>query len=137
MGSFFDSLRAKMATFMFGRYGADQLGRALMYTAIICIVISCFGLTVFNTIAFVVLIYATFRMFSRNHTARASENDWYLRVSEKPRSWWNMLNLRWSNRKTTVYIKCPHCHKTFTLPKGKGKIRATCPHCHEQSVHNV
>ena len=137
MRNFFDSLNARMATFMVGRYGTDQLNSMLTGISIVMIVISMFGVYFLNTIAFLLLIWAVFRTFSRNHPARQAENEKYLKISEKPRAWWELLNLRWTNRKTTVYVKCPNCKKVFSLPKGKGKIRATCPHCHEQSIHNV
>ena len=137
MRNFFDSLNARMATFMVGRYGTDQLNSAIFGVSIVMLIISMFGAYFLNTIVFVLLVWAMFRTFSRNHAARQAENEKYLKISAKPRAWWELLNLRWVNRKTTAYVKCPNCKKVFSLPKGKGKIRATCPHCHEQSIHNV
>ena len=132
-----DRLRAWLVTSMVGRYGADQFNNFLIGASIVFIVLSMFGSPFFSTLSFVFLMLAVVRMFSRNHSARAVENEKYLSMSEKPREWWRKVNVRWANRKTTAYVKCPSCGKTFTLPKGKGKIRATCPYCHEASVHNV
>ena len=137
MRNFLDSLNARMATFMVGRYGTDDLNRFLVGAAIVCLMLSLFGWYFLNTIAFVLILLAFVRMFSRNHAQRQAENAKYLSISAKPRKWWKYTNDRWANRKTTAYIKCPACKKYFTLPKGKGTIRATCPHCHEQSTHHV
>ena len=115
-----DRLRAWLVTSMVGRYGADQFNYFLIGASIVFIVLSMFGFPFFSTLSFVFLMLAVVRMFSRNHSARAAENEKYLSMSETPRD-----------------VKCPSCGKTFTLPKGKGKIRATCPYCHEASVHNV
>ena len=38
--------------------------------------------------------------------------------------------MKWENRDTTKYLKCPNCGQTLSVPKGKGKIRVTCPKCH-------
>ena len=37
--------------------------------------------------------------------------------------------MKWDNRSTTKYLKCPNCGQTLAVPKGKGKIRVTCPKC--------
>ncbi len=137
MRNFLDNLYVNFSTFMVGRYGFDEFNRALTFASLFFLVLSMFGLGFLSYVAFALIAYATFRSLSRNIDARMNENVKYLSFSKKPRAWWAQLNDRWIHRKTTAYITCPYCKKTFTVPKGKGKIRATCPHCHEQSVHKV
>ena len=137
MRSFFDNLSVSLSTFMVGRYGFDDLSRGLIIGSMFLFVLSMFGLDILSPIALIMLAAAMLRTFSRNIDRRMAENVSYLEFSKKPRAWWDNLNDRWINRKTKAYIKCPHCKKTFSVPKGKGSVRVTCPYCHEQSVHKV
>ncbi len=137
MRTFLDKLYVNFSTFMVGRYGFDELNRALVIGSLFFLVLSMFGLDFLSYVAFALIVVATARSLSRNIDKRMEENVKYLQFSQKPRELWNQLDQRWINRKTTAYIKCPSCKKTFTVPKGKGTIRATCPYCHEQSQHKV
>ena len=40
MGNFLNNLRCRMARFMYGRYGLDQLGRFLSGALLVCLVAS-------------------------------------------------------------------------------------------------
>lgn len=115
----------------------DELGEFLLSAAIACMVASFSHVRLFWFLSTALLLWELFRMYSRNYPARARENSAFLRKTEKQRAWFSLLDKRWTNRHTTRYIKCPRCRKVFSLPKGKGKIRATCPHCHKQSIHTT
>lgn len=120
-----------------GRYGIDELGKFLLGAAIVCMIASLSRIRLFWFLSTALLLWQLFRMYSRNYPARARENSWFLGKTERQRAWFSLLDKRWTNRRTTRYIRCPHCRKVFSLPKGKGKIRATCPHCREQSIHTT
>ena len=46
------------------------------------------------------------------------------------------LRVRWRDRKTHVFRKCPHCKKTLRLPRVPGDHFVNCPLCHTHfSVH--
>ena len=137
MNNFFNRLNGSLAGFMQGRYGFDDLGKFTFIVAIVFIVLGIFVANLFNYLAVIVLALGIFRSYSRNISARAAENQKFLEISKKPRAFLKLNKGRVENRKTTAYIKCPTCGQTFTVPKGKGKIRAVCPHCHESSLHNV
>lgn len=127
---FFQKLNYKMQLFMRGRYGADQLGNALVYGALVPLFLSAFpALGGLNLLALAMLIYGTFRMLSRNTAARRRENDWYMRkimpyFSKLKQAW-----VRFKNRKIYRYETCPQCKATLRVPKTAGNVTITCGRC--------
>ena len=117
-------MREKMQRFMWGRYGTDRFNQFLMVCAMVCLLISFFGGGVFYLVATAVMVYAYFRMFSRNLTQRRSENQ----------KWVNWL-WRARNRKARhadkehKYFTCKACKTICRVPVGKGAIIITCPKC--------
>lgn len=121
--------RNAIQRFLYGRYGVDRLGRALVYTGLVLLFLSVLtdsqaakGLSL---AAYAVVL---FRMLSRNYAARRRENDWYCRrtepVARRLRLWRNMLR-----DKDHCYFKCPGCKKYLRVPRGKGRIAITCRSC--------
>lgn len=127
MGKF----KNKLYSFMYGRYGSDTLGKALLWiytglvllTMILSLFISSFALNiVFFIISLILIWFIFFRMFSRNIAARKREN-------EKFCGFFRLIRNRFRDRKTHVYRKCPSCHAVLRLPKAKGKHNVVCPRC--------
>ncbi len=116
----------KLAQFMMGRRGFDQLSRRLMILAIIFILLDFFvpG-SILTTLALVIIIYSYFRAFSRNLERRQAENNWYITFVES-----KLRSYRSRDYKHYRYFKCPSCGQTLRAPKGRGKIRVTCSCCH-------
>ncbi len=126
MGNF----KERIARFMYGRYGADQLSKVLTYATMIFLLISIFRpKSIFFIIALVMLIYNYFRMFSKNISKRHSENEAYLRFKYKVIGRFNNFKLRLRDKKTHRIFKCPGCSQKIRVPKGKGKILIKCPKC--------
>jgi len=86
------------------------------------------------TLSWALLIFSIFRTLSKNTSQRASENYKYFVYKNKVTGWFRRLKTRWQDRKVHRYFKCPQCHATVRVPKGKGKIRITCPKCKHQFV---
>ena len=116
--------------FMYGRYGSDPFGIALIGLSLaLNIVSTVFRLEIVGVLSFIPAFYCLFRMFSRNITARQAENRWFLK-------WWVPL---WCKVKSIIrrvkdirkyrYFKCPTCKSELRVPKGKGRIEITCPKC--------
>ena len=121
--------------FMAGRYGSDQLNNALLLLAIVLMVIE--WVMKWNWMSMFILalfILCYFRMFSRNIQARYAENQKFLQKWEPVSRRLHNAVLRFQDRKTHRYFKCPNCHKRLRVPKGRGKITITCPHCRTQFV---
>ncbi len=123
------AMKEKLYRFMQGRYGSDQLNRFLMILVILCFVISLFGIRPFYLLGIGLLVYAYFRMFSRNIYKRSSENSAYLRYEYKVKRKFAVLKRDMKQRKTHHIYKCPSCRQKIRIPRGKGKIEIRCPKC--------
>lgn len=80
-------MREKFLRFMYGRYGIDSLGKFLVIVGIIAMLIAGWtdSLTLV-TLSWALIIYAYFRVFSRNIYKRSAENQWYLNKTYKLRT---------------------------------------------------
>ena len=123
-------LRAILADFMIGRYGADNLYHFLNVLCFVFIFINVFAESIFiSMIEFLLLFFSFFRFFSRNIYKRQRENERFLKIMEKPREFFKMAKVRQRDRKTHVFRKCPSCKNNLRLPKSRGKHTVVCPCC--------
>lgn len=128
----------KMAQFMYGRYGVDQLSKFMLITTLVLCVVSMFlprsiGSPI-STLVLVLIIYTYFRMFSRNIYKRAAENEKYLKLTSKWRKKINTEKKIAGQRKYYGFYKCPGCGQKIRVPKGRGKIQIRCPKCNEKFI---
>lgn len=122
-----------MQSFMAGRYGYDELSRAMSIIALICLLVAMFtGWPLLSTVALILWVWALIRSYSKNISKRQLERQSYLRLTGRIKGWFGTKKRAWSERKTHCYFKCPNCKKTLRVPKGKGKIKITCPECKTQ-----
>ena len=142
------SFKEKLFRFMQGRYGTDQLNKALNAAALIGLVASLIvsfasgtsrAGSIISTVLWIVSIammgFTLFRSFSRNIPARRAENEWYrLHIAAPFTKKKNEAKARAAGAATHRFFKCPKCGQTVRVPKGKGKIKITCPKCGEQFV---
>lgn len=127
---------------MMGRYGLDQMTVGLLVGMMVFSLLS--SLTWFlplYLISIALMIWAIFRVFSRNTAARARENEKFLVFWNQVKKWWNGVRQwfakqkrKWDDRKTHVYFRCPNCKKELRVPKGKGKLEVTCPLCRSKFI---
>ena len=109
--------------FMLGRYGSDRLGTVLLCCGVaVMLVISVLGrwypqVGGLMPLSYVPLIWCMFRMYSRNLEKRRRENAAFL-------AFFNHLKDR-EHR----YYRCPKCHQSVRVPRGRGKIKIRCPRC--------
>ncbi|MBD5548398.1 MAG: hypothetical protein HDQ97_13520 [Lachnospiraceae bacterium] len=122
-------MRERIYRFMQGRYGGDQFNRFLMVIALICFAISLLGGRAFYLIGAALLVYAYFRIFSKNIYKRRAENTAYLRYTYKVRQAFATWKRDMKQRKTHHIYKCPSCRQKIRIPRGKGKIEIRCPKC--------
>jgi len=123
-------MREKLNRFMQGRYGVDELNKLILGLAFIFMIISIVSKTsIFNYVCMLALIYAYFRMFSRNIPKRYSENQFYLKYLNRVRGFFNKEKRTLNQRKTHHIYKCPSCKQKIRVPKGKGKIAIRCSKC--------
>ena len=113
--------------FMQGRYGTDKLNMAILTAGVIaCVLAMILRIPVVNLLltvfSYVCMLWAIFRMLSRQTYKRYEENRKYLRFLEQIKD------------KNHRYYACPRCRQTVRVPKGKGKISITCPKCKEKFI---
>lgn len=131
----FQRLRESFARFMVGRYGMDHLGKFLVYFSLVLMVINLFfGGKVIYGVALIALIFAYFRMFSRNTNQRYKENLKYLELKNRVMGFFRGRGFgsRAKQDPTKKIFKCPGCRQKVRVPKGKGTILITCPKCRTQ-----
>lgn len=122
-------MREKLQRFMWGRYGNDRFNQFLMVCAMVSIVLSFFLGQFFYLLSFAVMIYAYFRMFSKNISKRSAENQKYLSREMKVRNRFAKKKKEFSQRKVYHIYKCPNCKQKIRVPRGRGRIAISCRKC--------
>ena len=131
----FQKIGNAIARFMYGRNGPDKLASVLIWSAVIVNLLSAFVLRhqrVLGSLLYygatALLLYAMFRLFSKNLGKRREENQRFL-------NWlWRMKNDRSGAKqrhadKEHKYFTCKTCGTICRVPVGKGKVVITCPKC--------
>lgn len=114
---------------MAGRYGSDQLGIALIALyGILYLLSHLFRSNLLNLLALAVVLWAFYRMFSRQLDRRQRENARFLEAVGPLVRQYNVNKCR-RRDKDHCYFKCPNCGQQLRVPKGKGKISITCRSC--------
>lgn len=146
--------------FMQGRYGNDQFGQFLMIVGLILLIASNFlRIGLVHTLAWILLIYAYFRVMSRNIGKRQQENFKFMQMKAKflgkssagagnSTGSWKAKRAEKKRQKTQAkqqtdysqyqqqadvenynYYRCRNCGQVVRVPKGKGTVKITCPEC--------
>ena len=125
-----DKIRASLARFMSGRYGADQLSYAMVILALVMMVVGALsGLGLLTLMADALMIVMFVRMLSKDRYRRAHENQVYLEKTQNVRravtEWMNRVK----NSKKYRYFTCPKCKSRLRVPRGVGSVTITCKSC--------
>ncbi len=135
--SLFTKFQQRFSQFMIGRYGIDSFSRTITGTAIGLYLINIFiGSSIIYYMTTALLIYAYFRMFSRNIYKRAQENQLYLTKTVGIRNRVNRMIREFQSKKTHHIYKCPSCKQKIRVPRGKGRISIHCPKCQLDFIKN-
>lgn len=128
-------MREKFEKFMRGRYGVDQLNKFLMGLALALIVIAIFIpgrnslASLLDTAGLLLIVYAYYRIFSRDVSKRYQENQKFLAKTENIRRRLRREKNIMTQRKEYHIYTCPQCKQKIRIPRGKGKIEISCPKC--------
>lgn len=134
IGGFFRNLTMHLSTglhrFMEGRYGSDKLNTAILMAALALVLVYSFlpyGLVeiILWIISYALMIWAIYRMLSRNTYRRYQENRRFLQIVDGIRD------------REHRYFDCPACRQRVRVPRGKGKISITCPKCREKFIRKT
>ena len=126
-------MRERLARFMAGRNGNDQLNVFLLIVDLILMLLSgIFSKSiggVLYPIVIALLVYVYFRMFSRNVYKRREENGKYMRLKYKAAAELRLFKERWIQRKYYKFFTCPSCRASLRVPRHRGKIKIVCRKC--------
>lgn len=132
MRNFLFRLAGKIRKFFYGRNGFDDLAKLFLISSIIVFLIYGFWPRnqwivkyILSLVSWALMIYAYFRIFSKNVYKRVQENKRYL-------GFINIRKAKWKQRKTHKFYRCPKCKTWLRVPKGRGKITITCVKCSTQ-----
>ena len=126
-------MKDKLAHFMAGRNGNDQLNLFLLgLDVVLLLAASLLRKTAgrYLYIAVLVLLALTyFRMLSRNLTRRREENGKFIRARYRVSAALKVRHEKWVQRKDYKFFTCPSCKTTLRVPRGHGKIKIVCRKC--------
>ena len=147
-------MREKLQRFLQGRNGYDQYSRFLNWVSVGALLVSMLLSAIFGTaskeaaeltavqrvfggylpsilwaVAIALLVYAYFRVFSKNIYRRQSENAKHLSRVAKCKGGWQRFCQRIKDMRYYKYFKCPDCKATLRVPRKKGKVAITCKKC--------
>ena len=116
-------MRDKFNKFMQGRYGVDDLSRFTMGAALVLIILTMFvnivnrsvG-SVLDFLGIVAIVYAYFRIFSRDIQKRYEENQKYLAMTSK-------FRLRFNKEKNSSHLQLSRLRTEDPNSKRQGKDR--------------
>ena len=137
------SFRSRLAGFLYGRYGTDQLYNALLLSQIVCLFLgaalgipgnfyTAFAIAsaVMYGLGITLFVWTVFRCLSRNISARRRENQAYLRLKARlKRSDKKASPVCPADTATHIFRLCPRCKATLRLPRSPGKHTVKCPRC--------
>lgn len=126
--------REKLQRFMTGRYGMDQLGKALSWLVLILLVCNLiFRNAVFYWLTLALLIWCYYRVFSKNYARRSAENTAYLNFTSGLRRKFTQKKQESMDKEHRIF-SCPNCKQRIRVPRGKGKISIHCPKCNRDFI---
>lgn len=128
----------QLRRFMYGRYGLDNYTRALIGVALILSLIGAFTRNgVLVLVSYIPILYAVFRMFSKNIAKRSQENLVYCNMTRSLKNKLKNFKLALIGTKTHKYYRCPRCRQMIRVPRDKGKISISCPKCRSEFVRRT
>ena len=117
---------------MLGRNGSDHLAVAFMSASVIIYIFAIFIPVLrpwLSALSLLLMIYALFRMLSKNVDKRREENYRFVRLWQKQKASLSGARLRHAQSKEYKFFICPACKVRLRIPRGKGRIKITCVKC--------
>ena len=126
-------MKEKLARFMVGRNGNDQLNLFLLGLDVVLLIVASFvrgnAGRVLYLLTFALLGWTYYRMLSRNLVRRRQENARYLRAQYRFAAAVQLRREKWVQRRDYKFFTCPSCKTTLRVPRGHGKIKIVCRKC--------
>ena len=115
---------------MQGRNGTDHLSIAQIALALLLNMLAgVLGWQWLSLVATIILVWACFRILSRNIVKRRAENHHFIHLWSHIRNHFSSQRDRARQGKEFRFFTCPSCKNKLRVPRGKGKLQITCPRC--------
>lgn len=120
-----------------GRYGLDAFSLFLLFVAFLFLSTRSIW---FILAGLAVVGYVLFRAFSLNFDRRGRELWWFNNAMQAAVRFFQRIGrtvsnataaprMRWRDRKTFLYVRCPQCRKVLRLPRHRGTLLVKCTVC--------
>ncbi len=127
------NFKQKLLTFMYGRYGVDELYYGLFTAWFVLVIVNMFARSsVIYLLETVAIVFSIWRVLSRNYEKRRRENAAFLKTWKPVKNYLLYCKDRIRDIKTFRYRKCPKCRAIIKLPNKRGKHTTRCPKCGER-----
>ncbi len=125
-----DILKEKWNALVEGRNGLDFWNYVIIVVDVALIAVSMLTDSYLPLVfAFLLIVLFLFRALSRNLARRQKENRFFSDASKAIVREHKLNAMRWRDRKTHVYKKCPACRRVLRVKRRKGKKDIHCPYC--------
>lgn len=135
MRNWLNNLGYKLQRFMQGRYGYDELSRFLCIAALVILLLSYIPLLRFlYVVAWILVLWAFIRSFSKDIYKRQMERQKYLAIQGRIKQQFTLWKNIWRDRKTHRYYKCANCKAVVRIvrPERGKTITIQCPKCGQE-----
>ena len=127
-------MMGRLARFLQGRYGNDQLNIALLILSVLISIVMRFTpVWYLGYFCYIPLGLSVWRMLSRNLQARRKENEQFLKLLHPFQSRVGFVKTKVKDP-AHLYYKCPSCKAVLRVPKGRGKIQIICTRCKHEFI---
>lgn len=127
-----EKIKDNIMRFLRGRYGNDQFNNFIILFSLLFAFLNIFMENpILTIISYASLVYAIYRMFSKDIWTRQKENIAYLDNTRFIRIRINLLKRNLTDKHNKYFI-CPSCKQMVRVPRNKGKIEIKCPKCHQK-----
>ena len=123
MKKWLEKIGYRMASFMYGRYGNDELTNFLLISALILMVISWIPrLGWVYLLAIVLLSWSLMRSFSRKFERRHRERDCYLRLRKPIFDFFKLSKNKWRDHKRIFILSVKNARRFFACLREKAPL---------------
>ena len=137
--------RERLAAFLYGRNGHDELCRLLWWVSlaflitstVIRLFVSVLAGYILYGVSLVFIFLSLLRAFSKNVSKRREENAKYLLLRGKIKAFFMRQKNKKQFKDTYIYVKCPNCKNILRFRRIVGEHRAKCPCCHKDFDLNI
>ncbi len=124
------TLKDKISAIFAGRNGLDMWNYIIIAVDVALIAVSILANSYLPLVfAFLLVVLFLFRALSRNLEKRQKECRFFTDAAAAIVRQHKLNGMRWKDRRTHVYKKCPACRKVLRVKRRKGPKDIHCPYC--------